>query len=382
MFSIAITYLILISALLIYFMAVVKDRFFINPLIILHLIPFFLYLIEPILAFHFNYRNEFDNETLVMLLLLIWIISIGVGYNLSRPLIRINNTIFSKTYIRIFFTMMLILNVLYVVRINGEIPSNLYQLRLYYIKTGQSNIAFINTILSLFFAMILMISVAQREKLIFIILFSLPLLASGTKGAFYTVLIFSLAAYQLREKLKIKYLVSIFLTAVFSMFYLLMSLHNINGFKYSIWHYADHFRNLNILIDRLYNHGNFYYGEILFGKLIYLIPRIIWEEKPRIYGIHILAKDINPKKFDDGIFTAFGPVGNMIADFGLVFFIFYIIFMNYLIGILFKSSMKYQNVTLLLLAIYFNLVGLICFFVIFGGNYIFNMFRNSLCQKS
>ena len=69
MFSIAITYLILISALLIYFMAVVKDRFFINPLIILHLIPFFLYLIEPILAFHFNYRNEFDNETLTGLFL-------------------------------------------------------------------------------------------------------------------------------------------------------------------------------------------------------------------------------------------------------------------------------------------------------------------------
>lgn len=68
-------------------------------------------------------------------------------------------------------------------------------------------------------------------------------------------------------------------------------------------------------------YGDYYYGAIAGGDLIWLIPRMFWEGKPARYGGVLVQEDVLPGllSYETGLGTyeSFSPLGYGYADFGV-----------------------------------------------------------------
>lgn len=358
------------SAVAVNYIRIVKYNYYLSPAIYIYFIPLFLYLVEPALAEVYGFRKPLIHEVETLLFVSLWILSISIGFELSSAKIPSKQFNFDDNFINLMFALIVFSYIQYVLYVNGGFPKSILETRMFYIKISTSGVAFLFTILNVFLTILFIIKASQRHNIFSIAIFAFPLLLSGSKASIFNVLVLYLISMQFNSKLNLKFAFSILFLAIISMFYLLIVLHSIEGFAYSVWHYSDHFSNLNKLINKLYTEG-FYNGEILFGSLIYLVPRLFWEGKPEVYGIHILSNDINPSKLADGIFTAFGPVGNGISDFGLLYMLIFSGIGAWIMGTLFYSGMRKKNILLIILSMYLNVVGLICISVLLVGNSIY-----------
>lgn len=123
--------------------------------------------------------------------------------------------------------------------------------------------------------------------------------------------------------------------------------------------YSDYVRNFSILVTNMKD--GFFHGAITFQNNFYsIIPRIIWPNKPKIFGLFRLSYMFFPKNtlmFEGA--PSFGVFGSIYADFGNLSIIIVAItylFKGILLAIVEKSFLKNKNV--ITFCLFLNFMGI------------------------
>jgi hypothetical protein len=193
----------------------------------------------------------------------------------------------------------------------------------------------------------------------------------GTKTYVLQILVISLYMYVFMEGKKISFVkfTTIALTFLISLFlaFIVMTpyvtINHLSTMLYDFLNYSDYSRNFMLLLKYL---KGFYFGQItLENNLFSLIPRMLFPDKPKIFGVFRLALEFYPS-WTLGFTGApsFGVFGGVFADFGwlsLLIIIFNATLSGFVIGIL-ENTLEYRR-NIIIFFYYITLVGVPLFTV-------------------
>ena len=176
------------------------------------------------------------------------------------------------------------------------------------------------------------IRIRKINKEIFIL--SIILLFSGSKMAMLSTFIVFAALWEQYKKINYKKLTYIALIMAIGM----IGYHSaqntndkVDAMKGALSYfdvYNQQSKALTMLVD---GDIDYYYGELYFSSFYKIIPRFLWQDKPKDFGFALLNYKIYPEYSADGYMPSFG-LAYTFADFGF----FSIIFMG-ILGGLFKN---------------------------------------------
>lgn len=167
----------------------------------------------------------------------------------------------------------------------------------------------------------------KNKKMIKGFIFSGILFFYGNKTIILKTFLSSIFIIEDKNKIKKIYII----LGVISVFIFLIIIHTmhynqygenkkiINILKSSIYYY-DYYTNFTILTDKIYdNTFEYKFGYLTINNFYKYIPRIIYENKPRIYGSLLIHQEIYPQYVKVGYFPSFyEPLAVIFSDFSFL----------------------------------------------------------------
>lgn len=226
--------------------------------------------------------------------------------------------------------------------------------------------SFYEIVKTLLLFLIIILFVRKRKMLLTIIVLSLILVFSGSKMAILGIVITFSTMWEEYRKMNYKYLLFsfpiIFMLLVGYHFTQSLKTSNISVFENAL-SYFDVYKQQSIALE-MFIKGKieYFYGEISLSSWYKIIPRFLWESKPKDFGFALLNYRIYPDYSADGYMPSFG-LAYTFADFGFISIIFSGLssgfFKNYFYDI-FKGSSK-SVVAFLLYIVEINIILVVLF---------------------
>lgn len=224
--------------------------------------------------------------------------------------------------------------------------------------------------LLLFLILILFVKNKKCTKTILIL--TLFLIFSGSKMAILSTTVILATAWEEYKLMNYKYLsflfISIFILLIFYHYYQSINLSVNQTVLNNALSYFDVYRQQTLALDMFIKGKiDYFYGEISLSSWYKVIPRFIWENKPKAFGFALLNYKIYPEFSANGYMPSFG-LASIFADFGffsIVFTGFFTgFFKNYIYKLFYKSS---KNIVAFLLYILdINIVFVFLFFIYYS----------------
>lgn len=214
---------------------------------------------------------------------------------------------------------------------------------------------------TLLLILIIILFVWKRKITIVLICLIFILFFSGSKMAILSTMIILVTMYEEYKRVNYKVLfissILVFVLLLFYHFSQTLQNQNKNIFDTAL-SYFDVYRQQTMALE-LFVSGkmDYYYGEIALSSWYKVIPRFIWESKPKDFGFALLNYAIYPEFSSDGYMPSFG-LAYSFADFGFASIIFSGFFAgmlkNYFYRMFYNS--KKDVVPFLLYILDFNIV--------------------------
>jgi len=167
---------------------------------------------------------------------------------------------------------------------------------------------------------------AKARMLKYVLIASLIQMLMGYREGFIALMIGVLIIIQLKRQLKVRQIAIVGMVL------------GVVAFGYALYRqgisHASSFLDQYSLVDRLsrdlnpydgyvnaywfYKRGNLYGGQTIFDLPAFLIPRVIWTEKPKILGQMRITKDLYPNLSANGIVVTSTLLGEIYANWGRV----------------------------------------------------------------
>jgi hypothetical protein len=221
---------------------------------------------------------------------------------------------------------------------------------------------------TLLLILIIILFVWKRKITIVLICLIFILFFSGSKMAILSTMIILVTMYEEYKRVNYKVLfissILVFVLLLFYHFSQTLQNQNKNIFDTAL-SYFDVYRQQTMALE-LFVSGkmDYYYGEIALSSWYKVIPRFIWESKPKDFGFALLNYAIYPEFSSDGYMPSFG-LAYSFADFGFASIIFSGFFAgmlkNYFYRMFYNS--KKDVVPFLLYILDFNIVLCTLFFI-------------------
>ncbi len=178
------------------------------------------------------------------------------------------------------------------------------------------------------FGLLLALSCFARRKYFFWVIITFSLILLGKKYPIFLAFLlpFLTSLFYNKKIRKIQILIPS-LIAVFGLWYISTNIFydNDNSFIVQIASTFDYIYNFDFFIQnyKLGNDG----GEIFLSSIYKFIPRIMWSDKPEIYGFLLIHQNLFPVELSMGYTpSTFETFSVWLADFGLIGIIFYSFF--------------------------------------------------------
>ena len=231
--------------------------------------------------------------------------------------------------------------------------------------------SFYEIIKTLLLFIVIILFVKERKITRIIVVLTLILFFSGSKMAILSTVIILATAWEEYRQMNYNYL----LIAFFCIFVLLIGYHfsqSLNTTNTTIFEnalsYFDVYRQQSMALEMFITGKiEYFYGEISLSSWYKIIPRFLWEEKPKDFGFALLNYKIYPDYSANGYMPSFG-LAYTFADFGYLS----IIISGFLTGFLknyFYNVYKYssKNIVAFLLYIFdINIVLISLFFLYYS----------------
>lgn len=234
--------------------------------------------------------------------------------------------------------------------------------------------SFYEIIKTLLLFLIIILFVRNRKITKTIIILTLILFFSGSKMAILSTVIILATAWEEYRKMNYRYLVSFFSF----LFLLLIGYHftqSLNVGDKTVFEnalsYFDVYKQQSMAIEMFVDGKiDYFYGEISLSSWYKIIPRFIWEAKPKDFGFALLNYKIYPDYSAGGYMPSFG-LAYTFADFGFLSIIFSGLFSgflkNYFYNIFNRSSKNVVTFLLYILEINVILVVLFSIYYLFSS---------------
>lgn len=239
--------------------------------------------------------------------------------------------------------------------------------------------SFYEIVRTLLIILILFLFVKKQKITLPIAFLVLVLCFSGGKMAILSTVIILATMWEEYKPMNYKFLFLIlgcvFIGLIFYHYSQSLNVDNRNVFENAL-SYFDVYRQQSLALD-MFQEGklDYFHGEISLSSLYKVIPRFIWENKPKDYGFALLNYKIYPDYSANGYMPSFG-LAYTYADFGFISIVlsgFFVGFMkNYFHTIFYKNSKNVVSFLLYILDINIVLI------VLFTSYYLIsNITRNN-----
>lgn len=310
--------IVFICTLFLSYLSYKRYKKFFNPFTLsIQIQLFFLIIPQLILIWCSDGEDSLLSDGVIMLS----VFATFCGTYIKMPRIKIAplrnyNLILSTTWIILFVLLLFLIPILF------QFPLSLRGLREFYQYIVFSQFASFYQIAKVIMSFLLVILIVRTRKLSkTIILLCLLLCLSGSKMAIFSTVITLCVLWE--EYFKVNYL-KLFLTLaivciimIFYHYYQSIDIGDKEAFENAI-SYFDVYRQQTYALELLTNNKiDFFYGEIALSSWYKIIPRFLWENKPKDFGFALLNYTIYPEYAAEGYMPSFG-LAYTFADFGYV----------------------------------------------------------------
>lgn len=366
-----ILFIVLLFVIFLIYQSVRRYKKLFNPFTLSIQVPL-LFLIIPQLILIALVEGE--DSLISDAVIAIFVLSIYCGTYLKFPYIKIlpfrNRGLLIKfTFLLIFVLAIPLLPILLSFGISFNGLRNFYE---YIVFSPYAS--FYTVVKSLMMILIVFSFVKNKKLTLYSLCLILILFFSGSKMAILTTTILIATIWEEYSKLNYRYLFLCFLCiAIFLVAYhYSQSAYKDNvGMLETALSYFDVYRQQTLALNSLID-GNidFYYGEISLSSWYKVIPRFLWEDKPKDYGFALLNYKIYPEYAADGYMPSFG-LAYTFADFGFLSIICSGILTgmlkNYLHSIFYKYSKSAATCLLYLMGVDIILVLIFTFYYLISN---------------
>lgn len=344
-------YATLFVILILYILISLKEKSFINVFtpslfifipanyILVIIYDIMIYDIEATDGFYYVYLCYFMNYFIMMLVYFF-------NYKFKRIKLPDTSRYYFTKKIKFLAVFMILISFIIYLPVLLEFRQYLMQpRRIYELTRGGYGLYYFTSLMFLYLGLVL--SFFSFKRKIFFLIFCIYLILAflhGSKAAIIwgvlSLLLFKVYFDNTRFDIKRVLILGVIFSVVMIFAFYISSI-GIDSFELIIRlmaGYSDYTRNATHLID-FYDHyfDDYFYGMLFFEDNVYSrIPRAIYTDKPREFGIFILSATVYPEWFAKNSGEAsFGMVGPLFADFGY-FTVFVIIILAAVKGLLLK----------------------------------------------
>ena len=320
------------------------------------------------------FLNAGEDSFLSDVVILLFVLCVYIGTFIKLPLLKIYPFKNYKLIIAFTFTLLVVLSIPLISNLlsYGLSFRGLREFYEYIVFSPYASIYEIVKTLLLFLIIILFTKNRSITKTIAVLTFIL--FFSGSKMAILSTVVVLATAWEEYRKMNYKYLMFLFSF----LFLLLVGYHftqslNVNDrtvFENAL-SYFDVYQQQSMAIEMFIDGKiDYFYGEISLSSWYKIIPRLIWESKPKDFGFALLNYRIYPDYSASGYMPSFG-LAYTFADFGFLSIIFSGMFTgflkNYFYDMFKRSSKSVVAFLLYILDVNVILVGLFSIYYLFSS---------------
>lgn len=349
-------YINLVIFIFIFFYSVKKYKLLFNPLLLgIYNILIILIIIPIIQIIIYNYKDSVITDIIILSYIFSILIGTEIKINWKRPNYSFNLNNFKLNLLLIIFLILAaILYTSLIVNIISGGGFSLFKLRMFYNKIIETNLSSIYAITYSLYIIVEIYLLDRKSKLFYYLLpFSILF---GKKQVIFSLILLILMTLEYRKRIKkSQILFWLFISIIFGAIIHVLTYNFQNGIK-SVIQYFDYYHNLSYLVESLQTGKlNFFYGKLTFTSFYKIIPRIIWETKPHVYGFLFIHQKLFPYYFSIGVFPSFfEEIAVPYADFGILGVFFFGFIKGFILRQIFFFAKNYNFPVIFILFIVYK----------------------------